>query len=84
MKKHTLFLCTIVTLFLFSCNNAHNDAVKSEEGIKNTVKENSPGSISTSADGYTMTANINGKEWNAAKVWINQLFDSYKGGSNCC
>ena len=24
------------------------------------------------------------KEWKAAQAWINQLFDSYKGGNECC
>jgi DNA-binding transcriptional ArsR family regulator len=27
---------------------------------------------------------IDEKEWKAAQVRINQLFDSYKGGNNCC
>ena len=60
----SIFLLTVVT----SCNNAQSDAVKQAELIKKTVKENSPGTIPTSAAGHYMTAKIDGKEWSAAAM----------------
>jgi hypothetical protein len=63
MKKHSFILSIALASMLFSCNSAQNDAAKQAEQIQSEIKENTPGSISTTADGYNMKAKINGKEW---------------------
>ncbi len=42
------------------------------------------GLIKGEIEGAKVCYCIDEKEWKAAQVWINQLFDTYKGGSNCC
>lgn len=42
------------------------------------------GLIKGEIEGAKVCYCIDEKEWKAAQTWINQLFDTYKAGSNCC
>ena len=42
------------------------------------------GLIKGEIEGAKVCYCIDEKEWKAAQVWINQLFNTYKGGGNCC
>jgi DNA-binding transcriptional ArsR family regulator len=42
------------------------------------------GLIKGKIEGAKVCYCIDEKEWKAAQVWINQLFDSYKGCNECC
>ncbi len=67
--KQTFFILSIaLSILLLSCNSAQNDAGKMAEQIQSAVKENTPGSIPTTTNGYTMTAKIDGKEWKATGI----------------
>lgn len=67
--KQTFFILSIaLSIIVLSCNNAQNDAVKQAQQVQSAIKENTPGSIPTSADGYSMKAKINGKDWVADAV----------------
>ena len=63
MKQTHSFLSIALSIFLLSCNSAQNDAVKQAKQVQANIKENTPGSIPTSNDGYSMKAKINGKDW---------------------
>jgi hypothetical protein len=69
MKQVVFIFCTIFLLIgVVGCSNAQSDAKKQAELIKETVKNNSPGTIPTSAKGCFMTASINGKDWSATHM----------------
>lgn len=80
--KQTLFIFCISLLVIpfAGCDNgAQNEAVKQADLIQKTMKENSPGTIATSDNGYYMTAKIDGKEWSASHmVPDNDERSSYK------
>jgi len=42
------------------------------------------GLIKGEIEGAKVCYCIDAKEWKVAQAWINQLFDSFKGGSECC
>jgi hypothetical protein len=62
---------SLLILFLFAlcaCQSKQQQAQKMAGDIQNMVKANSPGSIPTSATGYTMKAKIDGKDWTAVSM----------------
>jgi hypothetical protein len=66
MKQILLIVCSSVIIsFITACNGTRSEAQKQSELIQTTLKENSPGSISTSKDGYYLSAKLDGKEWSA-------------------
>lgn len=70
MKQFSIFLVSATINLIFSaCNNgSQSDAVKQAEQIQSAIKENRPGTISTTADGWTMKAKLNGKDWAATSM----------------
>ncbi|MDN5284531.1 MAG: hypothetical protein JWR38_805 [Mucilaginibacter sp.] len=67
MKRFLLLLIFICTLF--ACNGQQRgDAKKLAKGIQTLRKENTPGSIATSATGYYMKCKIDGKDWVAVSM----------------
>lgn len=67
MKRYALLLVSAASLF--ACNGQQSkDAKKVAEGIQTTMKEHTPGSIATSASGYSMKCKIDGKEWVAVSM----------------
>lgn len=80
----SLVLATSFTL-LFSCGNSNRSkAVDLANQIQKSVKENTPGTVATTADGYTMRAKVNGKEWVAKDMLPNDNNDTRRifGGAN--
>lgn len=68
MKKHSLFVIA-VTILLAGCKSkAENDAAQTANDIQTIVKQNTPGTVPTSSDGFTMKAKINGKDWQATAM----------------
>ena len=67
------------------CGDIVEELPLSQSTVSQHLKElKEAGLIKGSIDGVKVCYCIDEKEWKAAQVWINQLFDSYKSGKNCC
>ena len=67
------------------CGNIVEELPLSQSTVSQHLKElKDAGLIKGEIEGAKVCYCIDEKEWKAAQVWVNQLFDSYKGGSNCC
>ena len=68
MKK--LLLVFVFATFIFAgCKSqSQKEAIQKAKNIQTAVKENTPGTIPTSAGSYTMTAKISGKNWAASSM----------------
>ena len=67
------------------CGDIVEELPLSQSTVSQHLKElKEAGLIKGEIDGAKVCYCIDEKEWKAAKLWINQLFDSYKGGNNCC
>ncbi len=61
-----IILSLVIAVILSSCGNSRQtEAIKQAEEIQSSIK---PGEIATSPTGYMMTANIDGKRWEAASM----------------
>jgi hypothetical protein len=77
MKQVSFVFCTVLLLIgVVGCSNAQSDAKKQAELIKETIKNNSPGTIATSAKGYYMNAKIDGKDWVASHMMPDENTNS--------
>jgi hypothetical protein len=76
MKLPGLIFLAIIMLTANACGNAGSDAEKQAELIKQTVRDNTPGTIATSQDGYFLKAKINGKEWSATHMMPDESTNS--------
>jgi DNA-binding transcriptional ArsR family regulator len=66
------------------CGNIVDEIPLSQSTVSQHLKElKEAGLIKGEIEGAKVSYCIDEKEWKAAKTWINQLFDTYKGGSNC-
>lgn len=63
--KQTISILFIAAI-LSSCGNS--DQAKAVEQAKQIQSAIQPGTTATTADGYMMTAKLDGKEWNAASM----------------
>jgi hypothetical protein len=63
MKKIISIL--MITTILHSCSNSEQ---KTADQVQTAIKENTPGSIPTAPDGYTMKAKLDGKKWDAVSM----------------
>ncbi len=70
MKSAFIIFCfSIVIFFITACSNgAQNDAVKQAEQVQAAIKENMPGTVPTTKDGWSVRAKINGKDWVATSI----------------
>jgi DNA-binding transcriptional ArsR family regulator len=67
------------------CGDIVEELPLSQSTISQHLKElKEAGLITGEIDGAKVCYCIDAKEWKAAQAAINQMFDSYKGGSNCC
>lgn len=67
------------------CGDIVEELPLSQSTVSQHLKElKEAGLIKGEIEGAKVCYCIDEKEWKAAQVCINQLFDSYKGGSNCC
>jgi DNA-binding transcriptional ArsR family regulator len=68
------------------CGDIVDELPLSQSTVSQHLKElKTAGLIKGDIEGARVCYCINEKEWNEAKLWLNQLFDSYKdNGSGCC
>jgi DNA-binding transcriptional ArsR family regulator len=67
------------------CGDIVNELPLSQSTVSQHLKElKAAGFIKGTIEGTTVCYCIDEKEWKAAKTWLNQLFDSYKGCKECC
>lgn len=67
------------------CGDIVEELPLSQSTVSQHLKElKAAGLIKGEIAGARVCYCIDEREWKAAQAWINQLFDSYKGGSNCC
>lgn len=80
--KHVILSVLLVAIF-FSCKDkTQNSAEQQANNIQEMVKKNSPGTTPTTADGFMMTAKIDGKEWNAAAMYPPDRAGQVAGENN--
>ena len=66
------------------CGDIVDELPLSQSTVSQHLKElKDAGLIKGDIDGAKVCYCIDEKEWQYARTWLNQLFDSYKGGS-CC
>lgn len=66
------------------CGDIVEELPLSQSTVSQHLKElKEAGLIKGEIEGARVCYCIDEKEWKAAQAWINQLFESYKGG-NCC
>lgn len=67
------------------CGDIVNELPLSQSTVSQHLKElKESGLIKGTIEGTTVCYCIDEKEWNEARTWLNQLFDSYKDCSECC
>ncbi|GAC1425553.1 MAG: metalloregulator ArsR/SmtB family transcription factor [Flavisolibacter sp.] len=67
------------------CGDIVDELPLSQSTVSQHLKElKEAGLIKGEIEGTKVCYCIDGKEWKSAQIWINQLFDTYKGGSDCC
>ena len=67
------------------CGDIVDQLPLSQSTVSQHLKElKEAGLIKGEIEGAKVCYCIDEKEWKAAQSWINQLFDSYKGGNGCC
>ena len=66
------------------CGDIVEELPLSQSTVSQHLKElKEAGLITGEIEGSKVCYCIDEKEWKAAQTWINQLFNTYKGGSNC-
>lgn len=67
------------------CGDLVDELPLSQSTVSQHLKElKEAGLIQGEIEGAKVCYCIDEKEWKTAQAWINQLFDTHKGGSNCC
>ena len=68
------------------CGDIVDELPLSQSTVSQHLKElKDAGLIKGDIDGVRVCYCIDAKEWKAAQVWLNKLFDAYKGcDPNCC
>lgn len=67
------------------CGDIVDELPLSQSTVSQHLKElKEAGLIKGDIEGTKVCYCIDEKEWKAAQAFINKLFDSYKGCSNCC
>jgi DNA-binding transcriptional ArsR family regulator len=67
------------------CGDIVDELPLSQSTVSQHLKElKEAGLIKGEIEGARVCYCIDAKEWKLAQSWINQLFDSYKGGNECC
>lgn len=75
----------LVTRNSCQCGDIVEELPLSQSTVSQHLKElKNAGLIKGEIEGPRICYCINEKEWKTAQVWINGLFNSYNGGSNCC
>jgi DNA-binding transcriptional ArsR family regulator len=67
------------------CGDIVDELPLSQSTVSQHLKElKEAGLIKGEIEGARVCYCIDDKEWKAAQAWLNQLFESYKKGNNCC
>lgn len=67
------------------CGDIVDELPLSQSTVSQHLKElKEAGLIKGEIEGAKVCYCIDEKEWKMAQNWINQLFDTYKGGNDCC
>lgn len=67
------------------CGDIVEEIPLSQSTVSQHLKElKAAGLIKGEIEGAKVCYCIDDKEWKAAQTWLNQLFDGYKDGGNCC
>ena len=67
------------------CGDIVDELPLSQSTVSQHLKElKEAGLIKGEIDGVRVCYCIDEKEWKVAQLWLNQLFDSYKGCNECC
>jgi DNA-binding transcriptional ArsR family regulator len=67
------------------CGDIVEELPLSQSTVSQHLKElKDAGLIKGEIEGAKVCYCIDEKEWKEAQVWINQLFDTYKGSAGCC
>lgn len=67
------------------CGDIVEELPLSQSTVSQHLKElKEAGLIKGEIEGAKVCYCIDEKEWKRAQVWLNQLFDSYKGPNGCC
>ncbi|HSU49343.1 MAG TPA: metalloregulator ArsR/SmtB family transcription factor [Segetibacter sp.] len=67
------------------CGDIVEELPLSQSTVSQHLKElKEAGLITGEIEGAKVCYCIDAKEWKAAQTVLNQLFETYKGGSNCC
>ena len=67
------------------CGDIVDELPLSQSTVSQHLKElKEAGLITGEIEGAKVCYCIDEKEWKAAQAWLNQLFDTYKSGGNCC
>ncbi|ANE50880.1 ArsR/SmtB family transcription factor [Flavisolibacter tropicus] len=67
------------------CGDIVEELPLSQSTVSQHLKElKEAGLIKGEIEGAKVCYCIDEKEWKQAQAWINKLFDTYNGGSNCC
>ena len=67
------------------CGDIVDELPLSQSTVSQHLKElKEAGLIKGDIEGAKVCYCIDEKEWKAAQLWLNQLFDTYKISGNCC
>jgi DNA-binding transcriptional ArsR family regulator len=67
------------------CGDIVDELPLSQSTVSQHLKElKEAGLIKGEIEGVKVCYCIDEREWKKAQVWLNQLFDTYKGGKQCC
>lgn len=67
------------------CGDIVEELPLSQSTVSQHLKElKEAGLIKGEIEGAKVCYCIDEKEWKQAQAWINKLFDTNKGGNNCC
>ena len=67
------------------CGDIVDELPLSQSTVSQHLKElKEAGLIKGEIEGAKVCYCIDEKEWKAAQAWINQLFESFKGRTDCC
>lgn len=67
------------------CGDIVEELPLSQSTVSQHLKElKEAGLIKGEIEGAKVCYCIDEKEWKTAQAWVNGLFDTYKGSSNCC
>lgn len=64
------YLLNVFFIFLImaSCNSQQSDTVKQAKEVQTVIQENRPGTKPTADGSWTMTAKLDGKNWEASSI----------------